>query len=282
MLTHTKKIKIIYERIQRKIYYMIPEKWEKLYLYCSLVNTNEQKGELYFYYIPKGLLKKTPVNVYEVPSKFNINEKDYIELVATLYDEFKNLRDEFKERELFGMWSNLSIVMDNGNFEVEYFYENLQGTDEENEERHIMWRYKYLGEYFKYWSKREKELIQTYLNGPKEICKKEVYHERIYIGNIRNIVEYDTYNGVGDEVNELKSLKLRRTPKNENDINDESNENKENKKNRGKEKIEKTILKKQIFKQPFKNMKKEKKQEDEDECEIVIKNPLLAIDDDKK
>ena len=30
MLNHTKKIKEMYEDIQRKIYYMIPEKWEKI------------------------------------------------------------------------------------------------------------------------------------------------------------------------------------------------------------------------------------------------------------
>ena len=35
MLKHTRKIKDIYEDIQKKIFYMIPEKWEKLYLYSA-------------------------------------------------------------------------------------------------------------------------------------------------------------------------------------------------------------------------------------------------------
>ena len=74
MLNHTKKIKEIYEDIQKKLFYMIPEKWESLYLYSSVIDlgNNEKTGELFFYYIPKGIFRKNPVNVYEIPTKFNI------------------------------------------------------------------------------------------------------------------------------------------------------------------------------------------------------------------
>ena len=43
---------------------MIPEKWDKIYLYASITNqiNNLQTGELYFYYYPKGILKKNHVN----------------------------------------------------------------------------------------------------------------------------------------------------------------------------------------------------------------------------
>ena len=34
MLKQTRETKEIYEDIQRKIYYMIPDKWEKLYIYA--------------------------------------------------------------------------------------------------------------------------------------------------------------------------------------------------------------------------------------------------------
>ena len=80
MLNHTKKIKEIYEDIQRKLLYMIPEKWETLYLYSSIIDVNieETTGELFFYYIPKGIFRKNPVNVYEIPSKFNIDENQYL------------------------------------------------------------------------------------------------------------------------------------------------------------------------------------------------------------
>ena len=50
MLKHTKKIKEIYEDIQRHIFYMITEKWEKMYLYASVSDLidKRQTGELFF------------------------------------------------------------------------------------------------------------------------------------------------------------------------------------------------------------------------------------------
>ena len=50
MLNHTKKIKEIYEDIQKKIYSIIPEKWEQFYLYASVIDNpdEETKGELFF------------------------------------------------------------------------------------------------------------------------------------------------------------------------------------------------------------------------------------------
>ena len=95
MLKHTKKIEEMYEKIQRQIFYLIPEKWEKFYLYASVINgVDENKtGELFFYYIPKGILKKSPVNVYEIANKFNLDEKEYLELVKDLYEKIKLLHD---------------------------------------------------------------------------------------------------------------------------------------------------------------------------------------------
>ena len=92
MLNHTKKIQEIYEDIQRKLFYMIPEKWEKLYLYSSILDEPDREGktgELFFYYIPKGIFKKKPVNVYEIPTKFNLDENQYIRLVQILYGKIK-------------------------------------------------------------------------------------------------------------------------------------------------------------------------------------------------
>ena len=43
MLNHTKKIKEIYEDIQKRLFYMIPEKWDKLYLYSSVIDMPENR-----------------------------------------------------------------------------------------------------------------------------------------------------------------------------------------------------------------------------------------------
>ena len=196
MLKHTKKIKEMYEDIQKRIFYMIPEKWDKMYLYASvsdLIDGNKT-GELFFYYIPKGIFKKNPVNVYEIPQKFNLEEKEYLKLVNILYQKIVNLREEFKKIELLPTWTNLTMSIQGIKFEVEYDYEDLSKSKFSSYERHIIWRYNYLGIKEEQLNKKEKEIIEKYLIGEKVIRRRERYETGIYIKNIKNIVDYDTEN----------------------------------------------------------------------------------------
>ena len=144
MLKHTKKIKEMYEDIQRRIFYMIPEKWEKMYLYASVSDLidGRKTGELFFYYIPKGIFKKNPVNVYEIPQKFNLDEKEYLKLVNILYEKIIKLREEFKKVEVTSStWSNITMKIEGIKFKVEYDYEDLTKSEFSSYERHIIWRY---------------------------------------------------------------------------------------------------------------------------------------------
>ena len=194
MLNHTKKIKQIYEIIQKMIFYMIPEKWDKLYLYSSVIDMSEgnSTGELYFYYIPKGIIRKKPVNVYEIPNKFNIDENEYLKLVKTLYDKIKELREEFKKSESGTIWSNITIIIENLKFKVEYNYEDLNNHHFDSYERHIIWRHKYLGIGEMQVNKKDREILNRYLLGAKMISRKEKYEAGIYIKDIENIVAYNT------------------------------------------------------------------------------------------
>ena len=194
MLNHTKRIKEIYEDIQKRLFYMIPEKWEKLYLYSSVIDkTNGEKtGELYFYYIPKGILRKKPVNVYEIPSKFNLDENDYLKLVKILYERIKLLREEFRKSETSTLWSNITMTIENSKFKVDYNYDDLENTSYTSYERHIIWRYEYLGIGEEQVSKKEKEILNRYITGPKLIKRKENYETGIYIKDIENKIAYNT------------------------------------------------------------------------------------------
>ena len=194
MLKHTKKIKDMYEDIQRRIFYMIPEKWEKMYLYASVSDLidRRQTGELFFYYIPKGIFKKNPVNVYEIPQKFNLDEKEYIELVNILYQKIVELREEFKKIEVVSTWTNITMEIQGIQFKVEYDYEDLSKSKFSSYERHIIWRYNFLGIKEEQLNKQEKEIIERYLLGEKVIRRRERYEAGIYIKNIKNIVDYDT------------------------------------------------------------------------------------------
>lgn len=194
MLRHTKKIKDKYEEIQKKLFYMIPEKWEKVYLYASVIDqfAKVQTGELFFYYIPKGILKKNPVNVYEIPSKFNIEESDYLNLVEMLYNTIKELREEFRATEQ-EVWSNITISIENNKFKVEFNYDKLQGSEYTSYERHIIWRYKFLRLELSLLNKEERNIVKRYLEDTKYIEPEvETYEEGIYINDIKNIIDFDT------------------------------------------------------------------------------------------
>lgn len=195
MLKHTKKIKEMYEDIQRRIFYMIPEKWEKMYLYASVSDLidRRQTGELFFYYIPKGIFKKNPVNVYEIPQKFNLDEKEYLKLVNILYEKIIKLREEFKKVEVTSStWSNITMKIEGIKFKVEYDYEDLTQSKFSSYERHIIWRYNFLGIKEEQMNKEERKIIEKYLLGEKVVRRRERYEEGIYIKNIKNIVDYDT------------------------------------------------------------------------------------------
>lgn len=194
MLKHNQRIEEKYQDIQRKLYYMIPEKWDEVYLYASVIekNKNEETGELFFYYIPKGIIKRKPINVYEVPAKFNIDEEEYLKLVDMLYNTIKELRQEFEESKQ-ELWSNLTITIKNSKFKVEYNYKDLvEDNDYTSYERHVIWRYKYLNHGMEYGNREERKIIEKYNYEFNVLTKDEVYEEGIYITNIKNIVDYET------------------------------------------------------------------------------------------
>lgn len=209
MLKHTKKIKDMYEDIQRRIYYMIPEKWDKVYLYSSIIDRIDKRktGELFFYYIPKGIFKKNPVNVYEVPQRFNLDEKEYIKLVKILYNKIVQLREEFKKVEHLSTWTNITIAIDGIKFKVEYDYEDLTKSKFSNYERHIIWRYNVLGIKENQLNKQEREIIERYLIGDKVVRRRERFESVIYIKDIKNIVDYDTESYETDQNIEYLSTK---------------------------------------------------------------------------
>ncbi len=228
MLNHTKQIKEMYEEIQRKLLYMIPEKWESIYLYSSVIEDGKKEptGELFFYYIPKGIFRKNPVNVYEVPSKFNIDEKQYLDLAQKLYDDIKQLREEFKRTTPGEMWSNLTISITNMKFRAEYSYEDLVNNAFNSYERHVIWRYKYLGIGPEQVSKKDKDILYRYFNGARNLSEVEEYNAGIYIEqDTKNIIEYNTQEdeiendgyiredevsdiGIGKKYNQIQSHKI--------------------------------------------------------------------------
>ena len=176
---------------------MIPEKWDKLYLYSSVLDEPDREGktgELFFYYIPKGIFKKKPINVYEIPAKFNLDENQYLRLVQLLYAKIKELRQEFRKSERKEIWTNLTISIQSLKFKVEYDYTDLNNSDFTSYERHVIWRYENLGIGEEQVSKEDKEILKRYLLGAKTLARKEHYDSGIYIQDIENMIAYSTEN----------------------------------------------------------------------------------------
>ena len=167
-----KSLKVAHEEIQQKIFKMLPEKWDRLYLYASVIDhfDNLQTGEMFFFYYPKGVLKKNPVNVYEVPDKFSIDEKQYFSLSEELYDSIKKLRNECSSNHE-RLWSNMTISIEKLKYKVEYGYEDLNASEFDDDARHIIWKYKYLEIPYGSLNRKEREVINKYDNAKIEKTK---------------------------------------------------------------------------------------------------------------
>lgn len=221
----TPKIKKIYAEIQKKLFYLIPEKWDKIYLYASIIEqmNNMQTGEMFFYYYPKGVIKRKPVNVYEIPEKFSIEEEAYLKLVDELYKQIKYLRKMFiKSGEK--PWSNITISIENFKFGVEVNHDNLTHSKYTSYQRHLIWRYEYLNTPLNSYNKEERKIITEYLNEKHEILtNNETYYESIYQKPVRNIIEYEREEFI--EAQNIKNKETIKTPEKIEEIKEERNTN---------------------------------------------------------
>ena len=207
MLT-TPEIRNVYEKIQKQLFYMIPEKWDKVYLYASVLDhyNNIQTGEMFFYYYPKSVLKKNPVNVYEVPERFNIDEAAYLKKKKKLYEEIKKLRNILIQKGE-KPWTNITISIEDFKFKVEYSYEDLVNSKYTSYDRHIIWRYKYLDIPLTSLLKKDRKMVEEYLSKEKYYNKNiTTYNEGIYKKPVSNIMKYDKEETDNIEVKENKKI----------------------------------------------------------------------------
>ena len=167
-----KEVTEIYKQIQSVLFKLIPQKWESLYLYASVV---KGRGEMYFYYFPKkAILKPKPISCYQIASKFGINEDQYNDALNELYRKIKILNIISMPK-----WTNLTISIVNCLFTIEYNYSDLDNSRYTDEQRHIYWEYRYLKRPLASMSKENQALVNKYLE--EHNSKTSVYTEGIYI-----------------------------------------------------------------------------------------------------
>lgn len=191
-MVENSEIRKIYSELQKQLFYLIPEKWDRIYLYASVEEkiNGQLIGEMFFYYFPRGILKKNPVNVYEIPNKFNLNEEEYIKLVEKLYFQIKKIWELYKKQK-HRLWTSITIRIEGLKFEIEYNYEKI---DERytNTEKHIIWKYNNLDLPEEAYTTKEKKLIRKYINESIYFSPDiETYSEAIYKNPVKRILDYN-------------------------------------------------------------------------------------------
>lgn len=200
----------MYSKVQEQLFYMIPEKWDKIYLYASVIDqiNNLRTGEMFFYYFPKGVLRKNPINVYEVPNKFNIDEVTYFALADKLYGTIKELREVF-ERNEERIWSNITISIENCKFIIEYNYENLLGSCYSSYDRHIIWKNKYLKVPTERFAKKDRKMLEQYILEERfSNCETKKDVQNVYNKKINNIIDYNKEQKVINQIKEIRDFVL--------------------------------------------------------------------------
>lgn len=200
--------KILYTEIQKKLFYIIPEKWESIYLYASIIDVPNQKpvGEMYFYYLPRGIIKRKFVNSYEIPSMFNIDEEQYSKLITDVYNQIKQLRECYIKNNK-RVWSNVTISIENMRFKIEFDYSNILDSEYNSYERHLIWRYVYLKEDIGVFKRSDKKIIESYQdsNDYKKSFNKTYYVENIYKQPVKNIIDYEKTLTVEEAIEQSKN-----------------------------------------------------------------------------
>lgn len=211
-----KDIKSLHKEIQKNIIVMLPEKYKKVCLYASVLDEGQlSNGEMFFYYFPNGILKKNPINVYEIPKLFDVEEEQYIKLEKKLYESIKKLRRYCIEVEK-NIWSNLTIIMEDTKYQVEYSYDDLINSEFNNYSRHIIWRYKYLGIPIESYTRKEREIIERYFNSTEyKNSKTVVYKENVYEKQINKVTMYDSVETHEDFIKKKAMSEPKRIAKNQ-------------------------------------------------------------------
>lgn len=175
-----KEIIDLYDLIIAKLANLVLENWKEIYLYVSFFEN--KKGELYFYYFPKKIIKTKPINCYEIPEKFGIDENAFNNKLTELYSILEELNNNY----VVPKCTNATIQLTNDIFKIKYSYEDLVNSKYDDAQRRVMWAYKYLGIPIESMSISERSLIETYKENA--IINPMIYTEHINVKIIENSV----------------------------------------------------------------------------------------------
>lgn len=136
----TKKMAEIYGEIANKVNDIIPDEWEKVWLYGEVL---DDSSEVYFYFY--SITRKKIIYSHDIPNEYKVNNSMYEDLLFELVDIIQELNLEYKENNE-SVWTNLTFLLDNtGKFNIKYNYDDIIKSKFTAGERQIIWEYEILG-----------------------------------------------------------------------------------------------------------------------------------------
>lgn len=158
----TKKMSEIYGIIANKVDDMIPDEWEKIYLYGEVL---EDSREVYFYF--ESTTSKELVYGHDIPSHYNVDKRIYRKLLKELSSCIVDLYNEYKENSE-NVWTSLTFILDNtGNVKINYNYDDVMNSAFSAGERQVIWEYEVLG--LEPETETCKDIVNRYLNQNRDI-----------------------------------------------------------------------------------------------------------------
>lgn len=205
----------LHNDIHQNILKMIPEKFKKVYLYASVVDEKKDvTGEMFFYYFPKGIMKRKPINVYEIPELFNIEEEQYQKLEQNLYNSIKKISKYHKNKQK-QPWTNITIIIEDVKYRVEFNYNELLKSEFSDYERHLIWRYEYLGISEASYNKEERTVLHRYFESEEYYnSKRLVFEYNFYDKPTFTSMQYESEKDENAE-KEIKEVKKEESKKTE-------------------------------------------------------------------
>ncbi len=107
-------------------------------------------------------------------------------------------------------WSNINISIEGNAFRAEYGFEDLKTSAYDSYERHVIWRYNYFEQDIESLARKDKKIINKYLEDMKyhKPIKKEYYTENIYDIPIKNIVDFEKTLSVDEAIAQSKKTEV--------------------------------------------------------------------------
>lgn len=134
----TTSMEVIYQEVGNILVEMIPEEWEKIFLYAEI---REGDSQVYFYYYPVN--HKQPVYSLDIMDIFNLDKSFYKKLKKELYACFEELWNEFKVQNQ-EQWTHLTYILNStGKMKLNYGYEDI--SELSAIEKQEKWEAEYLG-----------------------------------------------------------------------------------------------------------------------------------------